>query len=256
MGLLVTMAVIVALAVLAWMILLPRVVRTGIEQATGLPTRIDRLTANPFTGTFHAEGLRFGQPEGWGGGVLAEVPTCSGKIKLTSLTQTILIVETLSVDLARLVLIVDESGRVNVESIAHHPPASHRNPVRWAGALATGGAGATGSSHSLPQDLLVQQLDLKIGLIELEDRSLTPTLQVSDDLAFQQRYTDIHDPRQLLSSELVTRLAGSPALLKVLLAKGMAIDGETGQPAWQKLWQDASGTVNSFLQGLEQKPKP
>lgn len=252
-GLIVAMAVIAALIVLAWIIFLPRVVTKAVSQATGLSCDIERLHANPFTGSFRAEGVRLGNPAGWGDEALAEVIRLEGEIDMMSLRQSTLIVESLEADVARFVIVIDDQGRTNLESIAAHS-AGDANP-KWAPSSAVAASGLA-QSGQLPSEVVVKQFDLYLQRLEVVDQAVVPSRRMGDDLEYRETYLDVREARQLLSPQLMARLASSPVLFKMLMSSGLLGGDSGGESGVRQLWDRAADAVNSFLQGLEQKPKP
>ncbi len=251
-GLLVALAVIAALAVLAWIVLLPRVVTTAVEQATGLSCDIQRLAANPFSGHFKAEGVRVGNPEGWGDEAMAELVRLEGTLDLLSLRESTLVVKRLEADVARFVIVVDADGRTNLEGVAAGwPPTSPSTRLPLALAAASPSASA-----KLPNEVLVRQLDLHLMRLEVVDRGAVPARRIGDDLDYHETYQNLRDTRELLSPTMMARLARSPILFNVLLSSRL-LDGQASEESGLRRLLDRAGdAVNSFLQGLEQTPKP
>jgi len=252
-GLIVAMAVIAAILVLAWIILLPRLITQAVSQTTGLSCHIDRLHANPFTGAFRADGLVLGNPEGWGHETMAEITRVDGKVDLFSLRSDTLIIEQLEVDIARFVVVIDGRGRTNLEALAFATP-----PVMALDSFPT--AALAASFAPVPRDgpsrFIVQQLDLYLQRLEVLDQGAVPPRRWGDDLEYQETHLHLRHPRQLLSPQLLTRLAQSPVVFDVLLSSGILGGDDQAQGGVDLLWDRAAGALNSLLQGLEQNPNP
>jgi uncharacterized protein involved in outer membrane biogenesis len=244
--------VIAALVTLAWIIFLPRVVTESVSRLTGCATSISQLHVNPFTGHFEASGVRLGNPPGWGEDALIEIPHLSGRVALGSIADPVLVIETARVDVARLVLVVAANGKTNFEAIGpalSAAGAESRSQPRYAHA-------GLPSFGEVPSSVKVQELLLRVGRIEVIDQGVQPAQILADELAYEYLYQEVTRYEQLLTPELLARLAQSPALWKILINNGL-LDGlgvESG--GLQQLWQRAEGAVKSFLQGLEQTEKP
>lgn len=253
-GLVVFMLFILAAVILAWMVLLPRAVTSTVSELTGFPTRIDKFSANPFTGSFEGESLLLQNSAEWGGETFAEVGALSGSVKLLSLREPTVVLPELTVHLDRLVIIVDPTGRTNVEAIGRS--AAITVPAGDA-ALPIYATAGWFSEIELPSDVLIERLVLRIATIEIHDLGTAPVTKIVDDLAYEHTYTNVRTYEQLISRPLLTRLAKSPAVFQVLLSSGLLGGADATSPSGlQRLFQRASGAVNSFLQGLEQTGKP
>ncbi len=253
-GLIVFMLVVAAVAILAWIVLLPRVITGSASELTGFPTRLGSLYVNPFTGVFQGKTLVVGNPDDWGGEALAEVGVVSGEVDLLSLRKKTAVFEKLRIEIDRLVVIVDVQGQTNIEAIGSRFSATA--PVDPFAGSRYVAAGLFGGGED-PSDFLVEQLDLHIGLIEIQDHGTNPVSQIRDDLDYQHTYTDFRRYEQLITPQLLARLARSPATLRVLLSSGLRGGaGGNSSGGLQQLFDRASGAVNSFLQGLEQTGKP
>lgn len=253
-GLIVFMLVIAAVAALAWMIFLPRVITSSASELTGFPMRLGSLHANPFTGAFHGESLVMRNPAEWGGDALAEMGEVSGQMDIMSLRSKTAVVEDLTIQIDRLVIKVNAEGRTNVEALGNRfslvaPPEQIEMP-QYATAGFFGGGEKT-------EAVLIERLVLRIGTIEIHDQGTAPVSRITDELNYEHTYTDVRRYEQLITPQLLGRLAKSPATLRVLLSSGL-LGGAAGNDSGgiNQLFERASGAVNSFLQGLEQTGKP
>ena len=243
-----------ALLTLAWMILLPRAVTAGVSRAIGCETTIAQLHVNPFTGRFEANKVRLGNPTGWGEDALAEIPHISGRIALGSLSERTWVVEEAKAEIARVVIIVDADGKTNFEAMGLGPALAAlepREPKRPR--YATAGWPEIGEG---PSELLIRSLHLRLSRIEVIDRGVQPAQMLADDLEYDYVYENVSRYQQLLTLDLMGRLAKSPALWKILISNGLLDAAGIESGGLQQLWQRAEGAVNSFLQGLEQTGNP
>lgn len=253
-GLVVFMLVIAAVAALAWMILLPRVITSSASELTGFPTRLGSLHANPFTGAFHGESLVMSNPTEWGDDALAELGEVSGRVDIMSLRGKTAVVKDLTIQIDRLVIKVNADGRTNVEALGDRfslvVPTEQIETPRYVTAGFFGGG-------EDPEAVLIERLVLRIGTIEIHDQGTSPESRITDEINYEHTYTDVRRYEQLITPQLLASLAKSPATLHVLLSSGL-LGGAGGSDSGgiQQLFERAGGAVNSFLQGLEQTGKP
>ena len=252
-GAIVFVCVFVAIAVLAWMIFLPRVITGTATEITGFPTSIRSLHANPMTGAFRAEAVVMRNPETWGGESLAELKTLSGEIEVLSLRKRTLVVEALQVDLDRLVIVVDSTGRTNLEALGERFSFEETAPKSDLPTYATAGLPSAGEG---PEDFVIRRLELRIGTLEIHDRGTVPARKIIDNIDYQYTYENIRTYQQLITPALMGELAKSPATLNLLMSSGLLGDAGNSGSGLKQLFNRAEGAVNSFLQGLEQTPKP
>lgn len=253
-GLIVFMLVVAAVVTLAWIVVLPRAITGSASELTGFPTRLGSLYANPFTGVFHGKALVMRNPKDWGGDAMAEVGRISGEVDLMSLRQKTVVFSELKIEIDRLVIIVDAQGRTNIEAIgSRFSAATTVDPFAGEDYVAAGWFGGGED----PSEFLIEQLDLRIGTIEVHDHGTNPVSRIRDDLDYQHTYENVRRYEQLITPQLFATLAKSPATLRVLLSSGL-LGGAGGNSSGglQQLFERAGGAVNSFLQGLEQTGKP
>lgn len=251
-GALFFLLVVAAVAVLAWILVVPRVITGSVAKLTGCDTVITQLHANPFTGRFDATGVRLANPEGWGEDALIEIPSLAGRVALGSLADTTVVLEEARVDIARLVIVVDADGKTNFEAIGPRTvstvPAGERYPRYAAAGLPAIGEG--------PSAVMIRRLDLSVQRIDLIDMGVQPARILTDELNYRHTYENVTGYQQLFTPELMARLAKSPALWQILITNGL-LGGVEGAPGGlQQLWNRAQGAVNSLWQGLEQTAKP
>lgn len=255
-GVLVLILVLVALAVLAWMLFLPAAARRTVTDRSGFPTTLDRLSANPFTGTFQGGGLHVDNPAELGGGAFVRIAEFSGQVAPLSATQDEFVIETLTVDLTQLVIVVDAAGKTNAEAfgarLAWAEPPTARS---LAAAPRHAVAGFPGLGEG-PRSVVIHRLRLKIGRVDLVPGPDSNLQRLGDQLDFEAEYTDVRRIEDLLSAELLGRLARSPALWQALLSSGALGDDAAGLGPLQKLWHQAGDALNSLFRKLEQTGKP
>ena len=251
-GALFFLLVVAAALVLAWILVVPRVITESVGGLTGCDTRITQFHANPFSGRFSAKDVRVANPAGWGDDALLEIPTLAGRLAIGSLTDSTVVVEEISIDIARLVIVVDADGKTNFEAIGPST-AALESSARTKTEYVTAGLPSWGEG---PSAVMIQRLDLRIRRVELVDTGVQPAQILADELNYQHTYENVSGYQQLLTPELMSALAQSPALWQVLVINGLLGEAEGGEGGLQQLWNRAKGSVNSFLQGLEQTEKP
>ena len=218
----------------------------------GCETTIAQLHVNPFTGRFEANGVRLSNPVGWGEEPLAEIPHLSGRIALGSLLERTWVLEEVKAEITRLVVIVDARGKTNFESIGPKLASIELSePTRPRYATAGWPEISKG-----PSGVLIRSLHLRLARLEGIDQGVQPAQLQAEDLEYEYVYENVSRYQQLLTPDLMGRIAKSPALWKILITTGLldAMGVESG--GLQQLWQRAQGQINSFLQGLEQTENP
>ena len=181
------MLVLTALVVLAWMLFLPKLAQNAMQGGSEFPTRLDRLAGNPFTGSFEGGNLHLRNPARFGGDVFAEVANFDGVVQVRSVTRSELVIERLTLNITKLVLAVDASGKSNLDafgaSFAINTPTAEDHPVYAVAGLPVIGEG--------PSQVMIRRLDLTLGRLEVLDLAGAQPVHVGDDLNFTHSYENV-----------------------------------------------------------------
>ena len=246
--LIVLLVVVGAATTLAWMLLLPTGVQKVLQGRSGFETRVERLAFNPISGGFSGGGVTIENPADWGGGRFVEIAEFEGRLNSMSATREELVVEELVVNIAHLVIVISPDGQTNAQAFgagfAQLEPARTLPERR----VAVAGLPLLGDG---PKSVLVRKLHLKVGLVEVLQPGHATLERLSERLDFAGDYVDVRDGTQLLSVDLMKRLARSPALWRALLASEALQGAGAGDSKWQQLLQQAGGALNSLFRKLE-----
>lgn len=249
--LIVLMAVLASVAVVAWMLFLPTMARNAVQGQTEFETQIDRFAANPFSGRFQGGNLRLNNPARFGGDVFADVASFDGVVEVSSVTTSELVVETLTLDLRKLVLVVDPAGKSNLdafgESFAANLPVETRPRQSLAG-LPLIGEG--------PSQVVIRRLELKLGRLEVLDLAGAQPVLVGDDLNYTHIYENVRTVEQLFTPGFLATLLKSPQLWQALASSGAVPGLDRGDNPVHNLMEQGKDLLNSLFRKLEQTPKP
>lgn len=116
-GLVACLVVLGAAAVLAWIFLLPVFLEETIETRLGVPIRIQRLVANPFSGELSVQGLVVENPVGFPGREFLSIRTLEATGDISEIWHGRWTLDHLSVHVARLTLMKDGAGRSNIDRV-------------------------------------------------------------------------------------------------------------------------------------------
>jgi hypothetical protein len=238
-----------AAAALLWMAFLPAVAEHELSSVTGFNVRLEILAVNPFTGAVKVRGLSVRNPPTYPYPDFVDLRSLDADVAVySSLFSGQVLVDSLDVDLAKLEIVRQKSGRLNtVELLGGTPP--------------PGGTAAP----SRPVKYLVRKLHLKVGRLVVEDVSGANPYEKSYDLNIDQTFTNISDPKQLLVPQLVRSLYsfGLRRDTAQLLPGdfGQALAGAIGGAAQMgETLKDSAQKSGQYLKGLfdklEQKAKP
>jgi hypothetical protein len=190
-------ATLFALAALAWMVFLPRLVERELRQLTGFDVDVQVLRANPFTGNVLIRGLTARNPSSYPARDFVELVELKTEVNVFSwMFEDHVTINSLDFDLGKVEIIRLHSGTSNVSACmatlsgpADAPP---RRPVRY----------------------LIKRLHVRLEQLVVADYTgHNPDVKVYT-LNIDHTYTDVTDPRQLLV----------PAVVKTLYSFGLRHD--------------------------------
>lgn len=108
-------AFLLAAAVLAWMLFLPRWVERVVEERTGYPISVGFLGCNPLGFVLKAEGVRIGSPESFAERGFIVLSSLRWEMDVGSLGKDVAVARDVEIRLERLVLGLDERGESNLQ---------------------------------------------------------------------------------------------------------------------------------------------
>lgn len=247
--LLLMLAFFAAVVALAWMAFLPQIVAARIEAVTGFPTRIDRLTANPFLGRLHLEGMVVENPETFGPRTFVALNAVEADLQMFTLFRKTVVFDRVRVDLARAVVVTNTDGTNNLDLFSE----------RWAGEKTVEPEPIQPRETGEPP-VLMRELELTVGTIELVKLSGRAPSQREMKLDFSHTYRDISSARQLMVPSLLRRMAVAGGAFEGLVPDelGRTLADSLGATGGflNDVKQKATDTLKSLFEKLEESRKP
>ena len=200
----------------------------GVKAATGLGIEIGSLDVGLFNTQLGVKGLRVLNPNGFPDQVMVLLPELYVDYDLGSFLKGQAHLKTVRMDLAELVVVKNEAGQVNVNSLR---PIQEKNEA----------AAKKEKKPAKPTPLQVDVLEFKVGRVVYKDYSKTANPVVKTfDLNLHERIEHVTSPEALASAVLVRTLA------KTTLAQLTNIDLKTLQATATK---GVLGTASSLATG-------
>lgn len=102
---------------LGWMVLMPSALRLEVESRTGFPVEIESFSSNPFGVSLSGSGIVVGNPGAYGGtGSMLDIERLEASLSLPALGRGEIWIHDLELRIARATLVVEESGRLNLDA--------------------------------------------------------------------------------------------------------------------------------------------
>lgn len=254
--LLVLLAVVGAVVALLWMAFLPQFVAARVEARTGFPTRIERLSANPFTGRVELEGLVIENPAVFEARTFAVVNAFATRVNLFSLPRATLVFETMALDVARVALVTNTDGTNNLDLFKTR--------------LAEGQTAAVVDPLAPPvveskkkgegREYLVKVLELRLGTLELVNLTSRRPTRREFVIDHAETLRDVSALKQLLTPALLRRMAMAGAAWENLgpedLGFTLGLWLRTGGGHLEALGRRATDTLKSLFEKLEDSRGP
>jgi hypothetical protein len=175
-----------AILSLGWMLLLPGLFTSVIEQRTGFPARVDYFYANPFTAEVRMRGLAIINPAGFGESDFLELHQFNAKADLFSLLGKSPVLDMTTVDVARITVVTNSRGANNLELMYRRlAPESLKKPAGKPAAPAS----RTEGEDSL--NFLVKNLDVRVNEVVVRDERPGKVAKNIHELAFQRSYHNV-----------------------------------------------------------------
>ena len=175
-----------AMLTLGWMVLLPGLFTTVIQNRTGFPAKIDYFYVNPFTSEVRMRGLAIMNPAGFAATDCLEVHLFTAKADLFSLLGGAPVIDMSSVDVSRVTVVTNANGVTNLDLIT-------RSLLSNAGTKSNSGATALAAARppSSPFQFLVRKLDIRLYEVILKDERQGNAPQLVHALDFKRSYRDV-----------------------------------------------------------------
>ena len=245
-----------AMVAFGWMLLLPGLFTSVIQNRTGFPARVDYFYANPFTGEVRMRGLAIVNPSGFADTNLLDLRQFTAKADLFSLLGGNPVVEMSTIDVARVTVVTNAQGTNNLDLLYRRlSPAPVADNKKAPSKAPTAAAPAAS-----PLNFLIHNLDLRVGEVVVKDErpgSKVP-LQVHQ-LAFQRTYKNV-TPATQFNSDLPPAVAAAGKNISEVVSSGglKQIVNRTTQPVDHKTyaWGDKRENAEGNAGKLEEQPKP
>lgn len=242
------LVVVFALGALAWMLFLPLLLTRTLAARTGFEVTVERLTANPFTGTLEARGLVLANPRGFAVRDFLEVRELRANVRMGSLWSEPWLVDSLLVDIATVTLVKRADGVTNVDA--------------WQQAAIAVSSSATAAKPAPPArpSWRIGELTLRVERLVTVDAAAPAPGRAERRLDFRQTYHDVADTKQLWSPELRAVLgpvvAGFGGLVPADPGGQLNAAVRSGTKQLEEAGRKTEAKVKGFFEALEEKKKP
>lgn len=185
------MFLVCAFAMLAfgWMLLLPGLFTSVIENRTGFPARVESFYANPFTGEVRMRGLVMANPPGFSESRFIDLQQFSAKADLFSLLGGNPVIDMTTLDVARITVVTNAQGANNLDLVYRRlaGTVAPKKSVSSAKSLSAGSAAPAASTFQF----LVRSLDVRLNEVVVKDERPGKTVQNVHQLSFQRSYSNV-----------------------------------------------------------------
>lgn len=178
---------------LGWLVLLPGLFTSVIQDRTEFPAQIEVFSANPFTAEVRMRGLVILNPPGFADANCLEISQFDAKADLFSLLSRTPVLDLSTIDVARITVVTNASGTTNVDLISRRFAPAATEPAARSGAFP--------AAHRAPLQFLVRNLEVRVNQVVIKDERPGTSPQQVHQLAFQRSYRDV-TPETRFNSDL------------------------------------------------------
>lgn len=243
-----------AMLSLGWMLLLPGLFTSVIEQRTGFPARVDYFYANPFTAEVRMRGLAIVNPAGFAESDFLELHQFNAKADLFSLLGNNPVLDMTTVDVARVTVVTNAAGSNNLELMYRRlaPPAP-----KTAAKTANKPAAPSAVSPSAMQ-FLVRNLDVHVKEVVVKDERSGKVARKVHELAFQRSYRDVTPATKFNDNLPVAVTDAGKSISEVVTGDFKQLVASATQPIDRKTyaWGDKREKAAAGATKLEETAKP
>ena len=176
-----------AMLMLGWMVLLPGLFTSVIQDRTGFPAKIDYFYANPFTSEVRMRGLAIMNPAGFAATDCVELHQFTAKADLFSLLGGSPVIDMSTIDVTRVTVVTNADGVTNLDLMS-------RRFASEAGSKPKSGGKPLAASRTTapsPFQFLVRKLDVRLNEVVLTDERQGNAPKLVHSLAFKRSYNDV-----------------------------------------------------------------
>ncbi|MBE7537252.1 MAG: hypothetical protein HS122_02410 [Opitutaceae bacterium] len=246
--LLLSFVILFALIAVAWMLFLPSVVQSVVRKRTGFDVQIKKMAVNPFKGDASVTGLAINNPEGWPTPEFIQLREFKADTDLWSLIGgKRAIIDSAVVDVALVAIVTDSQSMTNFKLFQERMAGSTND-------------GQKKTEPAAKTEFLIRKLHLRFSKVRFVDYSggkEKPSIREMN-LNLDKEYTDITDPKQLITGALPGIGAIGSALSAIIPGSlGRAIGGAMHEPAelLKNTGKKAGGIFKGIIEKLEESPK-
>lgn len=232
-----------ALAVLAWMLLLPVVVTAQLRQSTGFDASFKSLMVNPLTGRVVARDFELLNSPTFPRREFLQMREFEVEAELTTLFSEKPVFRRVRIDVALLALVKREDGRTNAEVFRSYLDGDQVQP-RSAGR----------------RPFLIKKLEVKFDRFMIVDYTVRDPAMHEFALQFDRSFENVSDKQQLLLPSSIEQLFALGDSVRSLLPADIAgaVDRAlmSGGDVMRELARSKPAIFSGFTDALEESKKP
>ena len=264
-GLLLFLAAGLALAALAWMLLLPVVVTTRIRSRTGFDASFSSLMVNPFSGRVVAKGFVLANPPTFPRREFLQVREFEIDGDLLTLFSDKPVVRRLRLDIALVALVKRSDGRTNTQVFQNYlagAPSGTPYPrtAESGSPVASAPIPAAPLATSKRHPFLIRELQIKVDRFLISDHTGRDPVVHDYALQLDRTFANVTDAQQLLLPASLDQLFTLSAAVGTILPADLtgAIDRamRSGTDVMRELARQRPVVFQGFTDALEESRKP
>jgi uncharacterized protein involved in outer membrane biogenesis len=252
-----------------WMVLLPSIVTGMIKKRTGFDATVQRLYANPFTGSINITQLKINNPEDtFPQTDFVSVNQFRTAVDLHSVFSDRVVVNDAVFDVAFIAVVRNAQGQTNIDAFKaglHPPVPDQKSPDQGNGSNpAPAPAPAPPGPKAPPKQFLIHHLVVKLDKIIIADYTGTEPKVREIDVQINRTFTDVTSLKQIsaplvadLSVAGVGKLANSVLgiIFPTTILESLGVAAKDTGGILQDTGKKTTGFFKGLFDSLEEKPK-
>lgn len=242
---------------LGWMLLLPGLFTSVIENRTGFPARVDSFYANPFTGETRMRGLVIVNPAGFAESDFIDVSEFTAKADLFSLLGSKPVLDMSTMDVKRVTVVTNKRGTNNLDLMYRRLAAKAAASAASKAPAADGKTPRGTAAAASPLQFLVRNLDVRLNEVVVKDERPGKKPEQVHLLAFQRSYRNVTPATQFNTDLPPAVSAAGKNIGELVTGELKQIVSNVTQPVDRRTyaWGDKENTSENARK-LEEQPKP